>query len=113
MRVTKKQRLIDFIASKPEGVTYGEAQRFVVELAGRNYDTMEVYDRYDWRTGKTVKTRMRVWRGWWADHLTGPKGILTNYCTKVAGRYFIKKPSQPDPVFGPAFGPLNTRDWRD
>lgn len=111
-KVTKKMMVLGFIADSPNGRSFGDIQRFICELNGKNYDEFE-YDK-DWRhqptpvdvvdgeysfkrVGPWKMFRRRKYRGYWCTNLVGshygPTGILTLNCKKVDGRYFIKDKS--------------------
>ena len=86
MKITKKQKVIEFIkAAGSKGLTFGEIQRFVVEMNGLNYDTIDGENR-------------RRYRGYWCVILCGTRGefstgrnytpgILASCCTKIGDRY--------------------------
>lgn len=104
--MTKKQAVLGFIAESPTGRSFGEIQRFIVQLNGLNYDEFELVRDYNHfptqvHSGRTIEyvgpwkmNRRRRYRGYWCTNLVGShygrEGILPAHCNKVNGRYFIK-----------------------
>jgi hypothetical protein len=90
MKITKKQKVIEFIkAAGRNGLTFSEIQRFVVEMNGLNYDAIDGANR-------------RRYRGYWCVMLCGTRGyfstgrnytpgILASYCYKNLQGYYIHK----------------------
>lgn len=84
--MTKTEQIIAFIKASPTGRKFGEIQRFIVELNGRDYD--EMVKNYK---GQLVRKN----RGYWCTRLLGGgcfgvygKGALRNNgCTKIDGRW--------------------------
>lgn len=79
------------IAAHPQGLTFTEIQRFVVEAHGLDYDEKEVIN--SWRVKQGDKPRYaRKHRGWWCDNLCRAygEGILVKNCVKVGTRYKVK-----------------------
>ena len=75
----KREVVLNHIA-KSNGLTYGEIQRFIVEMNGLNYDEKTRYGQ-------------RRYRGYWNDYLLDTiyrVGLLNQYCKKVGKLYFIK-----------------------
>jgi hypothetical protein len=97
---TKRARVLEFVAASPDGRRFGESQRFIVEMNGKNYD--EVVERNCWihKDGlDSLKPRkQRRWAGYWCDTLGGStcgqeqpwwrRGLLDRFCTKVDRRYY-------------------------
>jgi len=107
--VTKTKKVLNFICRSKNGRTFGEIQRFVVEMNGYNYDEFAKVNHYNRKTGALTKRRVRVHRGYWCDRfcdrhvwkITSKDGIprsdirrvpglLSRNCVKYNGRYFIK-----------------------
>lgn len=86
--MTKAAQLIAYVASQPEGCTFGQMQRYVVEVMhGLNYDERRLERVWDGKSGKIVMRSLRTHRGWWCDYL--PK-IMHSYMTKNSeGRYIV------------------------
>lgn len=86
--MTKAAQLLKYVSTQPEGCTFTEMQRYVVEVMhGLNYDLKHSYDVWDDRRAKMVKRNLRVHRGWWCDYLPS---IMNNYMSKNAsGRYTV------------------------
>ena len=89
MKIAKKQKVIEFIkAVGSKGLTFGEIQRFVVEMNGLNYDQVDGSER-------------RQYRGYWCEMLCGRRGYFStgrNYtpgilaiCYKNLQGYYIHK----------------------
>ncbi len=103
---TKKQMILGFIAESSNGRTFGEIQRYIVELNGLNYDQFELvrdYNHFPTRVsrGQSIEyvgpwkmVRRRRYRGYWCTNLVGShygrEGILAANCNKINGRYLIK-----------------------
>lgn len=71
-KISKAVRILDFIASHPEGVTFTEIQR---TLWGYSHSTP--YTRAN--------------RGWWCCQLSGTGfqiGLLPTYCVKRDGKWY-------------------------
>ena len=88
---SKKFKLLAWMADR-NVTTYGEIQRFLCEMNGKNYNQMEtigtgkaIYEngRYvGWK--KTGDRQVRVNRGIWATNLSsGRDPILHNYCERM------------------------------
>ena len=100
VRFTKKQQILGFIAEAPAGRRFGEIQRFICQLNGRDYDQFELQP--DWNhpatrmpdgsdVGPWKLIRRRVQRGYYTTTLGR---ILYRNCKKVGKSYFIKDKSQ-------------------
>jgi hypothetical protein len=89
-----RYEVLKHIKNHPEGLTFGEIQRFVVEAHGLNYDEFERFTCV-WNGRKISR---RKYRGWWCDNLLGAckspyrgrVGILIEFCDKVGKKYFLK-----------------------
>lgn len=80
---TKTLQLLEFMAESG-GLRFSEIQRFIVELAGKDYDEMEQQSCWPrLPNGQLTKRTVRRWRGWWCTNLCyGPDSILHKYCEK-------------------------------
>jgi len=110
MRVTKSQKVLEFIASSPDGKRFGEIQRFICEMNGINYDEREdekyfnTYLRqeasvYVCADGTKIPTRScktprRKHRGIWATNLvcSYSGGLLYRFCAKRNGKWVVVRP---------------------
>ena len=85
--------LIQHIAKFPEGLTFTEIQRFIVESNGLDYDKQQVINSWDVNNGAEPRYR-RQYRGYWCDRLCtkffGGPGFLAQYCNKNGNRYTLK-----------------------
>lgn len=89
--MTKAAQLLAFVASQPEGCTFGEMQRYVVEVMnGLNYDERRQERVWDHKTGKIALRQRRVHRGWWCDYL--PK-LMHSYMLQNAGLRYTVSPA--------------------
>jgi hypothetical protein len=97
---TKARAVRDFITKKrAAGATFGEIQRFIVEMNGLNYDEMETVEVWTYNTGNVVTKprQMRKYRGYWCVNLLGGgyfgtygPGFLGKYCVKIGKKYYNK-----------------------
>lgn len=80
--MTKTDQIIEFVKQSGNGRTFGEIQRFIVELNGLNYDEFE----------DTWCGRRRKYRGYYCTNLIGAgRGILRkNGCKNVDGRWVFQ-----------------------
>jgi len=77
--MTKTKQILGFIKEGGlYGRSFGEIQRFIVELNGRNYDEFETV--YDFTRGKNV--RKRVNRGYYCTNLVGRNGLFKTHGVK-------------------------------
>ena len=101
-KAPKRDAIIAFIASgMSEGKTFGEIQRFICEMNGRNYNEMR--EETVWRPdalNQFKKVRRRTNRGYFCTYLVGPimikgiyysKGFLSAYCFKNAKKKYVLK----------------------
>lgn len=86
--MTKAAQLLKYVSTQPEGCTFTEMQRYVVEkLNGLDFELRRVYKVWDNRQAKMVNRTFRVHRGWWCDYLPS---ITRSYMTKdTSGRYTV------------------------
>lgn len=91
-----RQTVLDHIKAAPNGLTFTEIQRFVVEAHGLDYDEKVVSKK--WTTTGLKDIKVRKHRGWWCANLLGScnspytdrVGILQEYCVKEGKRYKVK-----------------------
>ena len=91
--MTTTVELLNFAKTQPDGLTFGQLQRFVVETNGYDYDErikVRVWDGKD-----VVDRQVRRHRGYWCDALCGSsyygrKGILATHFVKRENKYFLK-----------------------
>lgn len=102
---TKAEQFLRWLQRHPEGKTFSECQRYVVEhIRGKDYDEREPKEVWDSYTGKRIVvgapgTGPRKWRGVWCDHLLdvyNHPGLFTKFCESRVGkdgkrRYFIAR----------------------
>lgn len=107
--MTKTEKVVRFIRRAKNGRTFGEIQRFIVEMNGMDYDDHHI--AFSRRNGMVHQKRVRTWRGYWCDYLcdtykykptkdrnTGftrmsckrKSGLLSRFCVKKNGRYYAK-----------------------
>jgi hypothetical protein len=103
---TKAERFLRWLQRHPEGKTFGECQRYIVEqIRGLNYDEREPITVNDKYIGKIVISARgpRIHRGVWCDHLLpvyNKPNIFRKFCESVVGpdgkkRYRVVKPIRP------------------
>lgn len=88
---SKRQQVIDFIKScGTAGASFGQIQRFIVELNGYNYDEMQQVNKWDTASPPVFKRRFR---GYWCVNLgsTRRRGILQETCVFRDGRWVHKE----------------------
>jgi len=107
--MTKTEKVVRFIRRAKNGRTFGEIQRFIVEMNGMDYDDHHI--AFSHRNGMVQQKRVRTWRGYWCDYLCDTYkykpiidsrsgihrmsckkklGILSKFCNKKNGRYYAK-----------------------
>ena len=105
--MTKTKKVLNFIRRSRNGRTFGEIQRYIVEMNGKDYDDRHTVIRMR-SNGRYYKLRVRIWRGYWCDYLcdrtkmrprydtlgarhywpTKQKGLLSRFCYKIGNRYY-------------------------
>ena len=81
---TISRQVLEFIGER-DGSRYSDIVRFICELQGKNYDTMETVFAY--RNGRRIQVPSRRWRGWWSTNLChGESALLKKYCDKGEDR---------------------------
>lgn len=94
-KVTKAQRVLEFIKVAPNGRTLKEIQRFILDMNGRQKWLDRGYLQYNDKTGELERTH--AGRGYWCDYLYGNghatygnPGLLIRFCTKLpSGKWIL------------------------
>jgi len=95
--MTKTEKILEFVASNPEGVRYTDIQSFLVEMdfGPGSYDVWETSTCYNPKTKKWDKPyRARVKRGQWSGGLKTGAAIFSptpkrpHYLMKIGKLYF-------------------------
>lgn len=102
---TKAERFLRWLKRYPEGRTFSQCQRYVVErIRGQDYEEREEKIVHDPFVGRLVVGHgARKHRGAWADHFYGTygsPGLFAKFCEQVKGedgktRYRVVKPIRP------------------
>jgi len=102
--------LIKHLAKFPDGLTFAQIQRYIVESNGLDYDKQAVINQWEVSNGEEPRYR-KQYRGYWCDRLSNgtryftvynqyghahstivPKiGFLQQYCNKVGKQYILKE----------------------
>lgn len=90
--MTKSEQILRFIEASPDGRKFTEIQKFIVELNGHDWDTMERSPAY---VDDPKPVWKRRWRGYYCTRLLGGPfygdGLLHRFCKKKKGRWVLVK----------------------
>ena len=103
--ITKAQRVLEYIASEPDGMSLKQIQTFILKMNGTQKWMDKGYLALNPKTGEIERTHKG--RGYWCDFLYGTNayrwsqvGFLSTHCVRMpSGKWKVT-----EPIVGPFRG---------